>query len=565
MTAQALPVARRPQLRLLTLGRPVRLTLALAVAAGALTVGAAIGLMAASGFLLSRASQHPNLVALSIAIVAVRALGITRGISRYVERLAGHDAALRVLSDLRASVYARLERLAPAGLRGLTGGELVGRFVADVDAVQDLFIRGITPPLVAALIGAVTVVFSVAVFAPGGAVLLAGLLVAGIGLPAIAYLLGRRPARSTAALRGELASATVDLVDGSAELIAYGATAQALDRIAERDRELLRMSRRAAIANAIGAGGATMVSGLTVFGVLFFGVAASHRGTLGTVPLAVIVLTALAAFELTSALPAAAIALASVRASARRVFAVLDAPAPVAEPAEPLPFPPGPVRINVQRVTARYPGARSDVLHDLDLDLAPGRRVGVVGRSGSGKSTLAALLLRLLDPDSGVVLINGVDASALAGDDVRQHVSGCIADPHVFDSTVRENLRLARPAADDEQLMSALRTVRLSSWVAELPHGLDTEVGPHGVAMSGGQRQRLALARAVLADPAVLILDEPTAHLDPATAAEVMRDVLAITAGRTTLLITHDTHGLDAMDEVIEIVDGHARPAGVRA
>ena len=556
MATETVPATRWPLVRLLALGRPVRATLALAVAAGAVTVGAAIALMAASGFLLSRASQHPNIVALSVAIVAVRGLGITRGIGRYVERLAGHDAALRILSDLRASVYARLEQLAPSGLSRLRSGDLVARFVADIDAVQDLFIRGIAPPLVAALVGGLTVAFAVAIAAPGGAMLAVGLLVAGLGLPALAFALCRRPASAASEVRGEVAAATVDLVAGSAELIAYGAADAAVERLAERDRELLRLSRRSAAANALGAGGATLVSGLTVFAVLLSGVAAVHGGSLGPVPLAVLVLTAIASFELTATLPAAVLAVASVRGSARRVFEVMDVPVPVRDPALPIPAPTGPVTVRLCGVSARYPGSEHDALTGIDLDIAPGRRIGVVGRSGAGKSTLAAILMRFVDVSSGSFLVNEVEAGRLDGDDVRRLIGGCAADPHIFDSSLRENLRLARSSATDDELYRVLATVRLEDWVRELPAGLDTEVGARGVAISGGQRQRLALARAVLADPAVLILDEPTAHLDPETAGEVMRDVLAVTRGRSTVLITHDDRGLEEMDEIIELGNG---------
>jgi ATP-binding cassette, subfamily C, bacterial CydC len=562
MSSLAPAPVRWPLLRLLALGRPVRATIALAVVAGAATVGCAVALLATSGFLLARASQHPNVVALSIAVVAVRALGIGRGLSRYVERLSGHDAALRVLADLRASVYERLERVSPGGVASLRSGDLVSRFVADVDAVQDLFIRGIAPPAVAALIGGLTVVFAVAVSVPGGAVLGLGLLLAGVGLPVAAVALGHRASAAMATIRGELASATVDVVDGAAELIAYGAAPAALARLEDCDTRLTGLARRSAAANALGMGGATLISGVTVFAVLLSGVAAVHRGSLTAIPLAVLVLTALAAFEVTAPLPAAAIQLASARASARRVFAIVDAPAPVDEPLQPVPIPGGAITARLSGVTARYPDSSRDALVDVDLELPPGKRIGVIGPSGAGKSTLAAVLLRFVEVASGSFTINGVDARALASDDVRRLIGGCVADPHVFDSTLRENLRLARPGADDDALYGVLATVRLDEWVASLPAGLNARVGARGAAMSGGQRQRLALARALLSDPAILVLDEPTAHLDAQTADEVMRDVLILTRGRATILITHDEHGMDEMDEIVELVDGRIAPSG---
>lgn len=554
-TFQAVPT-RRPLVRLLTLGRPVRLSLLVAVGAGAATVGAGIALLAVSGFLLARASQHPNIVALSIAVVAVRALGVTRGLTRYVERLAGHDAALRVLADLRAAIYARLERLAPAGLSGFRAGDLLTRFVADVDAVQDLFIRGVTPPLVAAAAGGAAVLLSTALWSSAGVALAAGLLLAGVVLPVLSATLVSRTAEATTKARGELAVCSVELVDGAAELTALGAESTALARVEAADTTLTRMALRSAAVAALGSGGAALVSGLTGFAVLLLGVRAADHGSLGAVPLAVLVLTALAAFEATSALPATATTLVSVRASARRIFSVLDAPLPVTDPdAASDVTVRTPVSVSMRGVVAGYPGG-PDVLRALDLDLPPGRRVAVIGASGAGKSTLVAVLLRQLDLRGGEYRINGIEATAMSGDTVRHAIGGCTADPHIFDSTLRANLTLAAPSAADDRLREALAMVKLERWLDGNRDGLDTLVGAHGLAMSGGERQRLAVARALLAAVDLVVLDEPTAHLDTETAEELMADVLSAVAGRSLLLITHDRRGLSHIDEVYELRDG---------
>lgn len=251
-----------------------------------------------------------------------------------------------------------------------------------------------------------------------------------------------------------------------------------------------------------------------------------------------------------------------VRKSAERVYEVLDAPEPVREPERPRQAPATPFPLVVQGLAARHTGQDRDALTGLDLTLEKGRRVAVVGSSGSGKTTLAQVLLRFLDADAGTYTLAGVDAYALDGDDVRRLVGLCAQDAHLFDSSVRENLLLARKDATEDELRAALERARLLDWADGLPEGLDTLVGEHGARLSGGQRQRLALARALLADFPVLVLDEPAEHLDLATADALTADLLAATEGRTTLLITHRLAGLEDVDEVIVLDEGRVVQRG---
>jgi thiol reductant ABC exporter CydC subunit len=547
---------RHPLLRLLWLARPLRAQLLFSVLAGAAATGCGVALLAVSGFLLARASLHPSIVAISVAVVAVRGLSVGRGVFRYAERLSSHDVAFRVLADIRVAIYRRLERLAPAGLAAFRSGDLLARLISDVDATQDLFIRGAGPLLAAVLVGGGAVAVCLLILAPAAAVLAAGLLVAGAAVPALALAISRREARLTAPARGELSAALTDVLSGAADLQAFGAQDDALRAVADADTRLTGLARRSAAAASLGGGLMTAVSGLTLWGVLVLGVAAVSAGTLTRVPLAVLALTALAAFEAVTALPAAALQLAAVRASASRIGTVMDAPDPVAEPALPQPVPAGPVHVRLRNVQVRYDPDGPLALDGLDLDLSPGRRVGLVGPSGAGKSTVAAVLLRFRDPASGTVTLGDVPLGSYRGDEVRKVIGGCLADAHIFDATIGDNLRLARPGATPEELAAAADRARLLPWIRSLPQGWDTRVGPRGAAMSGGERQRLALARALLADPAVLILDEPTAHLDPEARAALTAELLALTEGRATLLITHELDGLDQLDEIIVLDRG---------
>jgi len=564
MTA-ASPAGPDPLLRLLRLARPLRGQLLLAVAAGAAATGCGVALLAVSGFLLARASQHPNIVAISVAVVAVRGLSVGRGVSRYVERLASHDAAFRILADVRVSIYRRLERLAPAGLAAFSSGDLLARLISDVDATQDLFIRGITPPLAAALVGAGAVTACLLILAPAGAVLAAGLLAAGIGVPFIAAAAARNSARRLAPARGKLAASFTDLLAGAADLHAYGAQDAALAAVTAADADLTRQARRGAGVAGLGTGLTAAISGLTLWGVLVLGVAATGSGTLTRVPLAVVTLTALAAFEAVTALPAAAVQLGQARVSAGRITAVLDAPDPVREPATVRPLPDGPLHVTLRGAQVRYQAAGPLALDGVDLDLPPGRRVALVGANGAGKSTVAAVLLRFIDLSGGTASLNGCDLASYAADEIRTRIGGCPQDPYIFDTSVRDNLRLARPGATDDQLAAAAARARIADWIRSLPLGWDTQVGAHGAALSGGQRQRLALARALLADPALLILDEPTAHLDRDNRQALTRDLLAATEGRTTVLITHELDGLDELDEIVVLRDGKVTERGTHA
>ncbi|MFG2407093.1 thiol reductant ABC exporter subunit CydD [Streptomyces brevispora] len=530
--------------------------LALALLLGSLALGSAVGLMAVSGWLISRASEQPPVLYLMVAVTATRAFGIGRAVFRYAERLVSHDAVLRMLAELRVAVYRGLERIAPAGLRRTRRGDLLSRLVADVDALQDYWLRWLLPAGTAVLVGAAAAGFAGWMLPEAGAVLAAGLLLAGIGVPLVSGVCARHTERRLAPARADLATRITDLLGGTAELTVAGALPGRSARTREADGVLTRIASRAATATALGGGLSALIGGLTVVATALVALPALADGRLAGVELAVVVLTPLAAFEAVTGLPLAVQYRQRVKRSAERVYEVLDAPVPVREPATPAEAPASPFPLEVRGLSARYEGARQDALDSVDLTLEAGRRIAVVGPSGSGKTTLAQVLLRFLDTRAGTYRIGGVEASALDGDTVRRFVGLCAQDAHIFDSSIRENLRLARTGATDAELRDALAQARLLDWAEALPEGLDTLVGEHGARLSGGQRQRLALARALLADFPVLVLDEPAEHLDLATADALTADLLAATRGRTTVLITHRLEGLDAVDEVVVLEAG---------
>ncbi|TXL92226.1 thiol reductant ABC exporter subunit CydD [Streptomyces sp. IB2014 016-6] len=533
-----------------------------ALVLGSLALGSAVGLMAVSGYLISRASEQPPVLYLMVAVTATRAFGIGRAVFRYAERLVSHDAVLRMLADLRVSVFRRLERLAPAGLRQARRGDLLSRLVADVDALQDYWLRWLLPVGSAVLVGVGAVGFTGWLLPEAGAVLAVGLLAAGVGVPLVSGARARRAERRLAPARGLLATRVAELLEGCAELTVAGALGSRVRAARAADATLTAIAARGATATALGGGLSALICGLTVAAAAYAGVGAVHDGRLPGVALAVVVLTPLAAFEAVAGLPLAVQYRQRAARGAERVWEVLDAPVPVREPERPATAPATPFPLEVRGLAARYAGQERDALRGVDLTLTAGKRVAVVGPSGAGKTTLAQVLLRFLDAREGGVSLGGTDTAALDGDTVRRFVGLCAQDAHLFDSSVRENLALARKDTTEDDLRDALRRARLLDWVDSLPAGLDTLVGEHGARLSGGQRQRLALARALLADFPVLVLDEPAEHLDLPTADALTADLLAVTEGRTTLLITHRLQGLDAVDEVIVLDEGQVVQRG---
>jgi len=526
---------------------------ALSALLGVLAAGFGVGLMAAAGYLISRAAEHPPILALTTTIVAVRFFGLARPFARYLERLASHDLALRSLGRLRSRFYERIEPLAPAGLEDYRRGDLLSRMVGDVDALQGLYPRGLGPPLAALVVGALCIGITAAILPLAAVVLAAGLVAGGIAVPVTTALLGRAASRREAAARGELRAELVELLRGAPELVAYGREADTLARLAAADDALVRIGRRDALVVGLGDALSIVVAGLTVVGVLAVAVSAHDAGSVDRVLIATLALLALAVFEVFGPLPAAARELVTTLGAGRRVLELMEREPLVRDPQAPRPAPARSATVSLESVTARYDADGPPVLTRFDLRLVPGRRVALVGPSGAGKSTVAGLLLRFLDPDEGRVAIGGHDVREYRQEDVRATFALAGQEAHLFDSTIRENLRLVRPAASDAELEVALALARLDEWVAALPDGLETMVGEEGLELSGGQRQRLVLARALLADAPVLVLDEPTAHLDPETAEQLVADVLSAAADRSVLLITHRPEGLELVDEVVAL------------
>ncbi|MFB9196808.1 thiol reductant ABC exporter subunit CydC [Actinomadura verrucosospora] len=553
-------MSRAPLAESVAAARPVAHRFAGAALCGALAFGSGVALMATSGYLISRAALRPQVVALAVAITAVRAFSLARAAFRYAERLVSHDASLRLLRELRVRWFRRLEPLVPGGLPGARSGDLLSGFVADVEAVQHLYLRGFAPPLVALTVGAGTVAALAWLLPAAGFWLALGLLPAALVLPAAAAALMRTAASRRTEARAVRAAETVELLHGAPDLVAFGRVDEQLGRIGAADAALAGIARRDARTAGFTSASITLLTAAATLAVLVVGLNAAHRGALPGVLLAALALAAAAAFEAVRPLPEAARDLLTAHGAAARLGALTARPAPAADPPRPLPAPRGDL-LRMRGVRARHAGSPW-VLDGVDLDLRPGERVALLGPSGAGKSTLAHLLVRFRDPDEGAVTLDGHDLRDYAQDDVRRAV--CLVDQHahLFGTTIRANVALARPDAAEPEIVDALRRARVWDWVSGLPGGLDAHVGEHGARVSGGQRQRIALARAFLSGARLLVLDEPTAHLDPATARDLLTDVLRDTSGTGILLITHTPPPPGTADRVLHLRSGRLQEAG---
>lgn len=550
---------RGPQVR--DLGRRTAFSLAL----GTLTAVAGVGVLSTSGYLLSLAAQQPPVLKLMIAVFGVQAFSYTRAASRYAERLATHDVALRALARVRAWFVACLEPLAPAGLTAFREGDLLQRLAGDVDELQDLLPRVVAPAVVAAGTALAMLLLAGLLDWRSALVLAAGLLLAGAGVSLLAARAVRGLGERRAVLRGRLATQLVDLRTMAAEIAAFGRETQVRDDLHATEAALHRAERRVALVAGLGDALTLAASVVTLALTALVAVAAVRDGRLPGIAIASVVLAIPVAFEPIQALPAAAERWDGVRAAWRRVAGAARTPAPVVDPPDPLPAPAS-SRLAAREMWASYgPESGNPVLRGIDLEVRPGARIVIVGPSGAGKSTVAAALVRFLPLERGSVRLGDVEIDRLTQHDVRARVCLVGQDSHLFAGSIRANLLLARPDASEAEVEAALRRASLWEWVQTLPAGLDTPVGELGSSVSGGQGRRLALARGHLAAPPVLLLDEPGAHLDEATADHITDHLLGPEGPTTLLLITHRLAGLENADEVLVVEAGRIIERGAPA
>ncbi len=551
--------------RLLKLIGPFGWWIVLGVLLSAATSVASVGLMAVSAYLISKAAVSTTLVDLSLLITGVRFFALARAGLRYAERYVTHKATFRILTRLRVWFYRAIEPLAPAALAAQHSGDLLARIVADIETLENFYLRVVIPPLAAALVTAAACwilgLFDVRLaWALSGFVLLTGVI-----LPLIGRYLSKQAAQEVVALRSDLNIALLDAVQGMAELLAYGQGRRQQARVALLARELHKRQERLALIRGVSNGLGILFTGLAGLTVLALAMPLVHGGQVDGVFLALLPLTAIAAFEAIQPLAQSLQWLEVSRAAAQRIFALIDTPPAVPAPPSPQPVtgaasqpvmgrdaPP----ITITGLSFRYAEGEPWILDNLHLAVPAGSSLGIMGPNGAGKSTLTNLFVRFWDYAEGSIRLGDTELRALPLDEARARFGVVPQHTHLFNATVRDNLYLAKSDATDAELAAACRQAQIHDFIANLPQGYDTLIGENGVLLSGGERQRLAIARAVLKDAPVLILDEATSQLDPLTEGALLASLRPFMAGRTIIVISHRPAALAWVDQVVAIDNG---------
>lgn len=554
-------------MRLLSFLKPFFKEVSLSVLIGVATIAAGVGMLGTSAFLISSAALHPSIADLQVAIVGVRFFGISRGVFRYLERLVSHSVNLRVLTRLRVWFYEGAEKVAPAGLQSERGGDLLNRIMADLETLENFYVRVVSPILVAAIVTVGLSIFVGGYLSTLGFILAAGMLMNGLVLPAFSIFLTRRTGTRLQQERASLSADMLETFQGLEELQAAGAGQRWLARVEADSQQVGKTQKYYGFLIGLNNGLVLLVANLTLLAVLIAAIPQVSSGSMSGVSLAVVSLITMAGFETTNNLPQAAQNLTASIASARRLFEII---LPGQQNSEELPVLAEPLIENVKYVEIHnlafaYPESDHEVLQNINLSIKRGSVTALIGPSGAGKTSLVNVLLRFWDPVSGEILLDGRNIRQYPAESTRKLFGVISQSSYFFAESLRQNLLLAREDTTDEMLMEVIQKAELGEWFSTLPDGLDTWLGEQGVRMSGGEAQRLAIARVLLQGNPFLLLDEPTSHLDVETEKNVLKTIFRVFSERGILLITHHLFMLDQAEEIIYLADGKVVERGKRA
>ena len=549
--------------RLLSFFKPYLREVLASAALGTLTIASSIALMGTSSWIISMAALHPNVAVLQVAIVGVRFFGISRGVSRYLERLVSHNLTFKILTRLRVWFYESLVPLAPARLMAFRSGDLLSRIISDIKTLEDFYIRSIAPPIVAVLVGTGTGIFLYQ-YQPVFGLVLGGLfLVSGLLIPLLIRWLADKPGRALVKERTELTGNLVDFVGGLPDLLVFGQTGEKQKQIQDLDQKYHKAQLRLARISGLNAGLLIFFSNLGMWLVLILAIPLVRSGEIPGVMLAALALITLSAFEAVQPLPQAMETLSSSLISGRRLFEVLDAEPAVVDPEVPQAFP-GEVSIQAKGLEFTYPGSKIPALKDIDFELEGGKTIAIVGPSGSGKTTLGNLLLRFWGDYQGQITVGekGISLASLNQEEIRRQISVISQGDYLFRDSIRNNIALGHPGADLESIIQAAKKAHIHQMIEGLPEGYESRIGERSQGFSAGEAQRISIARAVLKDAPLFLLDEPTANLDPVTEKAFLDILFGILENKTAILITHRLVGLENVDQILVLVGGEILERG---
>jgi ATP-binding cassette subfamily C protein CydCD len=550
--------------RLLNLLFPFWGRILLSILLGFATIASGVGLMATAAYIISAAALHPSIAELQVAIVGVRFFGLSRGVFRYLERLVSHDVTFRLLARWRVWFYQALEPLAPSRLMYYHSGDLLTRMIRDIGSLESFYVRTFSPPLVALLVTVASVLFLGGFGAELSWGLMGILILAGIILPLLVLFLSRRLGPQIIQSRARLSTLLIDGIQGMPDLLIFDQAKKQSELVSQVGKQLTRLQATMAGLNNLQTALGGLLANLGMLAVLILAIQRVSQGQLDGVFLGVVSLTALTCFEAVQPLPIVAQNLETNRAAARRLYELVDTQPAVVDPIEPLQLPVD-SSLEVQNLSFQYPNWKENEipsnrftfgLKDISFSLPQGKHIALIGPSGAGKTTLTSLLLRFWDYQQGSIRMGNQELRRYCQEDIRKRIAIITQNTYFFSSTIKENLLIAYPEATDDEIVQAARCAQLHDFIQSLPAGYDTWIGEHGLRLSAGERQRLAITRALLKDSPLLILDEPTANLDPATELAVLNSIRIFSQGRSTITITQRMVGLEAMDEIFVLHNG---------
>ncbi len=550
--------------RLIKLLSPFTGRILLSICLGFATIASGIGLMATSAYIISAAALHPSIAELQVAIVGVRFFGVSRGVFRYLERLVSHDVTFRLLARWRVWFFQALEPLAPARLLQYHSGDLLGRVIGDIGILEGFYVRAVAPPLVAILVMVVMGGFFSIFGSEFSWILITFLVLAGLGLPALMTYLSHNLGPQMVQARTILNKTIIDGIQGLPDLLTSSQSTSQIRRVDQYGYRLTRLQARMAGVSAFQSASVVLIANLCMITVLIAAIQSVSQDQLAGVLLGVIALAALMSFEAVQPLPIAAQHLEANQAAARQLYELVDAEPIVNDPLESVTLPEG-NHLTVQDLSFQYPAriieepstTFSDFgLVNISFSMPLGKHIAIIGRNGAGKTTLINLIQRYWEYKLGSVQLGRIDYHQLRQEEIRSRIATIPQNPYLFCTTIRENLLIARPDASDDDIIQASQAANLDDVIQSLPDGYNTWIGEHGLRLSAGERQRLAIARALLKHAPLLILDEPTYNLDPTTEKSVMDSIKKLSQGRSMVTITQRLVGLEAMDEILVLKDG---------
>ncbi len=542
-----------PLLRFL---KPFTREVLLSILLGVATIGSGIGLLGTSAFLIASAALHPSIAELQVAIVGVRFFGLSRAGFRYLERLVSHSVNLHVLAQIRTWFYERVVSAPPAEMLEQKSGDQLQRVMADLETLENFYVR-VVSPLVVAIVVALGASFFLGLYSPElPLLLLVGLALNGFILPALAVWVSRPLARKLTQSRSELSVQTIEFMQGLEDLQSNCADGDWLRRMRDKSNQAGILQVKTAVLGGLASGLTLLVLNLTVLAVLWFCIPLVEELQLSGVNLSVILLVTLASFESTAGMTQAATLLSQSLEAAKRIFGDQNFKIVPLQPHENMKEISEVGTLTLEGVNFTYPGDHSFGVKELSLKLEKGKRIGMIGPSGSGKTSLVNLITRFWDRDSGTIHYDSIPSARVPKGTGRALIAEIAQSTFLFSASLRENLRLAKPDATEEEMVTALNLAELSDWFQGLPGGLNTWLGDHGLRLSGGERQRVAIARAILQDRPFLILDEPVENLDAITAGKLMTTIFTVFSDRGTVFISHDLKWMRDMDEIILMSDG---------